>query len=97
MHRKLLGTIMWISTQHVNYGSYILHWSNTLGIWEYNEAVHQLFIDIKKAYDSVRSEVLYNILRVRYPYETGKANKMCMKETYSSVNICVTYLILRIV
>jgi len=30
--------------------------------WEYNEAVHQLFIDCKKAYDSVRREVLYNIL-----------------------------------
>jgi hypothetical protein len=30
--------------------------------WEYNEAMHQLFIDFKKAYDSVRREVLYNIL-----------------------------------
>ena len=30
--------------------------------WEYNEAVHQLFIDFKKAYDSVRREVLYNTL-----------------------------------
>ena len=30
--------------------------------WEYNEPVHQLFIDIKKAYDSVRREDLYNIL-----------------------------------
>jgi hypothetical protein len=30
--------------------------------WEYNEAVHQLFIDFKKAYDSVRREVLYNIV-----------------------------------
>jgi hypothetical protein len=30
--------------------------------WEYNEAVLQLFIDFKKAYDSVRREVLYNIL-----------------------------------
>jgi hypothetical protein len=29
---------------------------------EYNEAVHQLFMDLKKAYDSVRREVLYNIL-----------------------------------
>jgi len=29
--------------------------------WEYNEAVHQLFIDFKKAYLSVRREVLYNI------------------------------------
>ena len=30
--------------------------------WEYNEAVHQQFIDFKKAYDSVRREVLYNII-----------------------------------
>jgi hypothetical protein len=30
--------------------------------WEYIETVHQLFIDFKKAYDSVRTEVLYNIL-----------------------------------
>ena len=30
--------------------------------WEHNEEVHQLIIDFKKAYDSVRMEVLYNIL-----------------------------------
>ena len=30
--------------------------------WEYNEAVHNLFIDFKKVYDSVRREALYNIL-----------------------------------
>jgi hypothetical protein len=30
--------------------------------WEYNSTVHQLFTDFKKAYDSVRREVLYNIL-----------------------------------
>jgi hypothetical protein len=29
---------------------------------EYNETIHQLFTDFKKAYDSVRKEVLYNIL-----------------------------------
>jgi hypothetical protein len=29
---------------------------------EYNEALHQLFTDFKKAYNSVRGEVLYNIL-----------------------------------
>jgi hypothetical protein len=30
--------------------------------WEYNEAVHQLFMDFKRVYDSGRREVLYNIL-----------------------------------
>ena len=29
---------------------------------KYNEEMHQLFVDFKKAYDSVRREVLYNIL-----------------------------------
>ena len=43
--------------------------------WEYNEAVNQLFIDFKKAYDSVRREVLYNILIEFVSQETGKAKK----------------------
>jgi hypothetical protein len=30
--------------------------------WEYNETVHQLFVDFKKAYESVKREVLYTIL-----------------------------------
>jgi hypothetical protein len=30
--------------------------------WEYNSTVHQLFIDFRKAYNSVRREVLYNNL-----------------------------------
>jgi hypothetical protein len=30
--------------------------------WEYKETVLQLITDFKKAYDSVRKEVLYNIL-----------------------------------
>jgi len=30
--------------------------------WEYSKPVHQLFIDFKKAYDSVRREVLYKTL-----------------------------------
>jgi len=30
--------------------------------WENNEAVHQVFIDLKKGYDSLRRGILYNIL-----------------------------------
>jgi hypothetical protein len=30
--------------------------------WEYNGTVHQLFVDFKRAYNSVRNEVMYNIL-----------------------------------
>jgi hypothetical protein len=44
--------------------------------WEHNEAVHQLFIDFKKVYDSVRREALYKILiEFGIPHETGKSNK----------------------
>ena len=37
--------------------------------------MHQLFIDFKKAYDSIGREILYNILIVFGPHETSKANK----------------------
>jgi hypothetical protein len=36
--------------------------------WQYSGRVHKLFIDFEKAYDSVRGEVLYNIL-TEYNYE----------------------------
>ena len=42
--------------------TYVLHSSYTLEKLEYNEAVHQLFINFKKGYDSVRREVLCNML-----------------------------------
>jgi hypothetical protein len=29
---------------------------------EYNRTAHQLFIDLKKAYDSIKREVFYSIL-----------------------------------
>ena len=54
--------------------------------WEYNEAVHQLFIDFEKAYDSVRREVLYNILiKFGIPRKLVRLIKMCLTETYSRV------------
>jgi hypothetical protein len=56
--------------------------------WEYNETVHQLFVDFKKTYDSVRREVLYNILiEFRVPLKLVRLIKMCLNETYSKVRI----------
>jgi sorting nexin-29 len=56
--------------------------------WEYNEAVYQLFIDFKKAYDSVRREVLYNILmEFGVPNKVVRLVKMCSTETYSRVQV----------
>jgi hypothetical protein len=48
--------------------------------------VHQLFIDFKTAYVSVRKEVLYNILiEFVIPMKLLRPIKMCLNETYSSV------------
>jgi sorting nexin-29 len=57
--------------------------------WEYNGTVHQLFIDFKKAYDSVRREVIYNILlEFGIPKELVRLIKMCLNESYSKVRAC---------
>jgi len=56
--------------------------------WEYNEEVHQLFIDFKKAYDSVRREVLYKILiEFGIPRKLVRSVKMSLTETYSRVRV----------
>ena len=47
--------------------------------WEYNEAVHQLLTDVKKAYDSVRREVLYNVLiEFGIPMKWVRLIKVCL-------------------
>jgi hypothetical protein len=56
--------------------------------WDYNGTVHQLFIDFKKAYDSVRREVLYSILiEFGIPRKPAGLIKMCLSKTYSTVGI----------
>jgi hypothetical protein len=65
-----------------------LHSSDTGEKWKYNETVHQLFVDVKKAYDSVRRERLYSI-----PIEFGvsmklvRLIKMYLNEMFSKVYI----------
>jgi hypothetical protein len=57
-------------------------------MWEYNEAVHQLFIDLKNAYDLVRINILYNILlEPGVPVKLVRLIKMCLNEACSKVHI----------
>jgi hypothetical protein len=50
--------------------------------------VHQLFIDFKKAYDSVKKEVFYNILlEFDITKKLVRLTKMCLNETYSIVHV----------
>jgi hypothetical protein len=61
---NLLGTI---SVDFDVTDELLIRFSAFIGYWrkkkpEYNETVYQLFIDFRKAYDSMRREVFYNIL-----------------------------------
>ena len=56
--------------------------------WEYNEEVHQLVIDFRRAYDSVRREVLYKIhIECSIPRKLVRLIKMSLTEAYSRVRV----------
>jgi hypothetical protein len=68
----------------MNFLSGFSHSSDNGEKWEYNEAVHQLFVDFRKAYDSLRREVLYSILtEFGVPVKLVRLFKMCLNGTYS--------------
>jgi hypothetical protein len=53
---------------------------------EYNGAVHKLFVDFKRANDSIMREVLYNILiEFELPTKRVKLIKICLNKTYNKV------------
>jgi hypothetical protein len=63
-------------------------WQTLEKKWKYSHTVHQLFIDFKKAYDSVRREVLYNILTESgIPRKLVGLIKMHLNETYNTVHL----------
>ena len=54
--------------------------------WKYNEAVHQLFIDLKKAYDSVRLKVSFNnLMEFGIPIKLVRLIKICLDVIYGGV------------
>jgi hypothetical protein len=56
--------------------------------WGYNEAVLQLFIGLKKAYDSFRRKVLCNtLIAFGIPMKMIRLIKMCLNKTYSRVRV----------
>ncbi|KAJ4434158.1 hypothetical protein ANN_16478 [Periplaneta americana] len=93
-HKDVATGVAWrgdphvfLSTSRVN----ILYYLSSIIMekkWEYKGTVHQLFIDFKKAYDSVKREVLYDILiEFGIPKKLVRLIKMCLSETYSRVRI----------
>jgi hypothetical protein len=65
----------------------LIRFSAFIRYWRKNEStmtVHQLFIDFKKAYDSVRRAVLYNILiEFGVTMKLVRLIKTYLYETYS--------------
>jgi sorting nexin-29 len=55
--------------------------------WEYNEAVYQLFVDFKKAYDSVRRDILYILTEFGISLKIVRIIKMCLHEINSTVQV----------
>jgi len=87
MQRKLLG---FINVDFDTTGQLLIIYSAFVEYlrkkWEYDEAVHQLFVDSKKACDSVRREVLYTLLiEFRIFMKLERLKKMCLNETYNRV------------
>ena len=54
--------------------------------WEHKGTMHKLFIDFKKAYNSVKREFLYDILiEFGIPKKLVRLIQMCLSETNTRV------------
>jgi len=85
MQRKLLGmsSVDFDATGQllIIYPAFLKYFKTK---WEYSEAVHQLFVDFKKAFDSEWLEVLYNVLiEFGIPMKLVRLIKMCLNDTIS--------------
>jgi hypothetical protein len=89
---KLLGIISTNFDVIINYCSDILHSSRVEKKWEYNGAVHELFIDFERAYSSVRREVLYSSLtEFGIPMKLSGRSKNVRKQWNGTHQLLVYY------
>jgi hypothetical protein len=81
---EIIGEYQFGFRRNIYYRSDFLHSADTREKREYNGTVHQLFIDFKN--DSVKREVLYNILlEFGIPKKLVGLVKMCLNKAYSKV------------
>jgi hypothetical protein len=87
MQRKLMGIISvdFNATGRILINSYSAFVKYLRKKWEYNEAVNQLFIDFKRTYDSIRREVLGNVL-IASDYDQFRKTHTYKKSTAITVN-----------
>jgi hypothetical protein len=75
--------------------AFVIYWRKT---WECNGTVHNLYTDFEKAYDSVRREMLYNVL-IEFGISVKLVTliKMYLNETHRSalVKICQIHFLSR--
>jgi hypothetical protein len=70
--------------QLIRFFASVKYWRNNRSTMR----VHQLFVDLKKAYDSFRKEVMYNILiEFGVPMKLVRLIKICLNEKYNKVRI----------
>jgi hypothetical protein len=70
----------------IGYFAFVRYWGG--GEWVYSDTVQKPIIYCKKAYDSVRREVLHSILiEFLVQMKLVRLIKMCLNETYSKVCI----------
>src|ERR1700761_2613245 len=56
--------------------------------WEYNISIHQLFVDFKQAYDSIRRNIIFNIMEeVGIPRKLIRLTKVTLTATKCKIMI----------
>jgi hypothetical protein len=61
-------------------------------LWEYNQDVQYLFIDLQKAYDSIHRDAIWKCMKeFKIPTKLINMYKTCVQKTRSEVRIGVTF------